>query len=705
MINTGEKRIIIDLVYLWVDGNDEKWRKEKIKWAQRENAQIDAANDCRFIDNEELRYSLRSVEQNAPWIHKIFIVTNGQIPQWLNTSHPKIKIITHDQIMPKDALPTFNSEAIETCLANIPGLSEYFLYANDDFFIGKPVFPDYFFDENGKPIIRLVPHKWSSDEIENRLYQGSITYCADLIKSKYKESFPYEASHNIDAYRVSCIKKCLSLYPEETKRTMYARFRQKHSIQRTIYSFFMLASGIGQLKICQIRNDSKPMENLYIPIGSRKSMESLLKANNPYLFCVNDSELTQNNDRYFVRNFLESLFPLRTDMEKEEVLQLSPVFKGKNVYPIVFAPDNKYCKYFSVALQSLIEHSDCNNLYDVIVLHNDIGLKNQAKLQQMIPNNFSLRFVNIDHYIFSLCGGINLKPKNNWSISMYYRIFIPLFMRKYTKVLYCDSDMCVNHSIEELFSLDFEGKEIMAAIDNVSTILYREHKRKDYMLNVLRLHNPENYFNSGLLLFNIPQIEPEDYKRKFLEALKIEKLAYPDQDILNVIFEDNVKYLPRQWNYLYGDCAYNPSFENLIPADYRSEFIKARLNPFIIHYTSPRKPWNFPTAEHAEVFWKYARKTIFYEEILFSNIKSNVSNVSNVHNVYQTVYNGFKNNWYVNKDIIRFLGIPLLKIRRDPNSCRVYLFKIIPLYKITYRKQKTVFKLFNFLPLFNVKKS
>ena len=99
------QNIKIDMVYLWVDGNDENWLKEKNKWAKKLNIKNNPHqnNPCRFIDNEELKYSLRSLEMYAPWINKIFIITNGQIPSWLDTSHPKIKIIRHDEIIPKEA--------------------------------------------------------------------------------------------------------------------------------------------------------------------------------------------------------------------------------------------------------------------------------------------------------------------------------------------------------------------------------------------------------------------------------------------------------------------------------------------------------------------------------------------------------------------------------------------------------------------------
>ena len=100
----------------------------------------------RFADNEELRYSLRSVEKHAPWVRNIFIVTNGQIPSWVNLDNPRIKIVTHHEIFPNTShLPTFSSPSIESHIHRIPGLSQKFIYMNDDVMFGDNVWPDDFY--------------------------------------------------------------------------------------------------------------------------------------------------------------------------------------------------------------------------------------------------------------------------------------------------------------------------------------------------------------------------------------------------------------------------------------------------------------------------------------------------------------------------------------------------------------------------------
>lgn len=149
----------VDVVYTWVNGSDPIWfaemQKYKVLYNKEHNITTEETGDTatsanRFRDNDELkyvlfiifncRYSLRSLEVNAPWIRNVYIVTNGQVPSWIDTTNPHLHIITHKEIFKdQSALPTFSSPAIEMNLHHIPGLSDYFLYFNDDVFLGSPV--------------------------------------------------------------------------------------------------------------------------------------------------------------------------------------------------------------------------------------------------------------------------------------------------------------------------------------------------------------------------------------------------------------------------------------------------------------------------------------------------------------------------------------------------------------------------------------
>lgn len=136
----------IDFVIIWVDGADPAWRREYMKYKGMQGDQ----RGVRFRDMGLLRYWFRSVEQCAPWVNKIYFVTCGQTPEWLNTDHPKLVCIKHDEFIPKQYLPTFSSHTIELNLHRIPGLSERFVYFNDDMFlICRTAAEDFF--RHGEP--------------------------------------------------------------------------------------------------------------------------------------------------------------------------------------------------------------------------------------------------------------------------------------------------------------------------------------------------------------------------------------------------------------------------------------------------------------------------------------------------------------------------------------------------------------------------
>lgn len=112
---------------------------------EEEEGSNDKTDASRFIDNEELRFSLRSVEKMAPWVRHIYLVTNGQIPYWLNINHPRLTVVTHSDIFVNQShLPTFSSPAIECHLHRIGGLSEDFIYMNDDVMFGNKIYPSDF---------------------------------------------------------------------------------------------------------------------------------------------------------------------------------------------------------------------------------------------------------------------------------------------------------------------------------------------------------------------------------------------------------------------------------------------------------------------------------------------------------------------------------------------------------------------------------
>ena len=136
----------IDFVISWVNNNDPVWQDEKHKYqCQSQNYAMNDAREMRYRDWDNLRYWFRGVEKFAPWVHEIFFVTWGHIPSWLNTEHPKLKVVNHQEYIPTQYLPTFSSRTIELNLHRIQGLSEQFVYFNDDMFIISKAEPEDFF--------------------------------------------------------------------------------------------------------------------------------------------------------------------------------------------------------------------------------------------------------------------------------------------------------------------------------------------------------------------------------------------------------------------------------------------------------------------------------------------------------------------------------------------------------------------------------
>lgn len=135
----------IDFVILWVDGNDPKWQREKSKYDS--NVNDDSNSTSRYRDWGLLPFWFRGVEKFTPWVNKIHFVTWGHIPEFLNLNNPKLNIVKHTDFIPAEYLPTFSSHAIELNIHRIPGLSENFVYFNDDMFIIRKMTEQAFFSQ------------------------------------------------------------------------------------------------------------------------------------------------------------------------------------------------------------------------------------------------------------------------------------------------------------------------------------------------------------------------------------------------------------------------------------------------------------------------------------------------------------------------------------------------------------------------------
>lgn len=134
----------IDFVVTWLDSSDSEWQQQYKYYKEKETGRQESA---RFRNMDIFQYWFRAVEQYAPWVNKVFLVTNGTFPKWINKEHPKLVLVKHSDYIPEEFLPTFNSCTIELFLHRIKGLSEQFVYFNDDMFLNAPVLPETYFRE------------------------------------------------------------------------------------------------------------------------------------------------------------------------------------------------------------------------------------------------------------------------------------------------------------------------------------------------------------------------------------------------------------------------------------------------------------------------------------------------------------------------------------------------------------------------------
>lgn len=146
-MNSDKPTFPIDAVVLWVDGSDKQWIEAKSRYSGQKSLN----GSERFRDWGLMKYWFRSIEENAPWINRIFFITEGHVPQWLNLEEKRLVHVKHQDYIPERYLPTFNSNVIELGIHKIPGLSEHYICFNDDTFVNRKVSPSDFFDAEGNP--------------------------------------------------------------------------------------------------------------------------------------------------------------------------------------------------------------------------------------------------------------------------------------------------------------------------------------------------------------------------------------------------------------------------------------------------------------------------------------------------------------------------------------------------------------------------
>ena len=272
----------------------------------------------------------------------------------------------------------------------------------------------------------------------------------------------------------------------------------------------------------------------------------------------------------------------------------------KKVIPIFFTVDDGYIPFLSVTLESLIANASPDYNYAIKILYTDIEERNKRKIEKCESDNIKIEFVNLNYYIEEVKD--RLYTRDYYTCTTYFRLFLPNLYPQYNKAIYLDSDMVVLGDISELYNIELEDNLVGAAPD-MSVANNKEFQ--DYVERVVGMATYKNYFNAGMLLMNLDEMRKYDLQSKFLYLLETIKFAVAqDQDYLNRLCKGRVKLLKEEWDTM------------PIPTDTVIE-----ENIKIIHYNHMFKPWHFNDVLYQEYFWKYARNTEFYNDIL--NLKEN----------------------------------------------------------------------------------
>ncbi|MEU8586874.1 stealth conserved region 3 domain-containing protein [Streptomyces sp. NPDC048664] len=319
----GDIDFPVDVVYTWVDDTDPAWR-ERRDTAKKAAGILDEASeaadsgDVRFRNRDELRFSLRSLAMYAPWVRDIYLVTDDQTPHWLDTTQPGIKVVSHRDIFRDPSwLPTFNSHAIESQLHRIEGLSEHFLYFNDDVFLGRPVTPQAFFTAGGNSRCfwspTAIPPVPPSPEDEG--YFAAAKNNRALLQRDFARTATHGFLHTPHPLRRSVLAEIEEAYATEVAATASGTFRANTdlSVPSSLHHHYGYLTGRAQ---------PSTISSTFINVGRydhHTRLSRLLASRSHSVFCIGesaDAEVPTDEQDRVLRAFLNAYFPVPSRFER-----------------------------------------------------------------------------------------------------------------------------------------------------------------------------------------------------------------------------------------------------------------------------------------------------------------------------------------------------------------------------------------------------
>lgn len=271
----------IDFVVPYVNCEDEQWRKQYEEQSLLHGRKI-MKNSVRYRDYGTFKYLFRGIAENMPWIRTVHLIvqSESQVPKWINRD--TVHIVLHDQIINYRNLPTYNSGTIEMYINNIPGLSEYFLYGNDDMFPLNPTTPEDWFDGNGNPKIKIRTCPFAPNhKMYRHMLKNTENVCRDILGKNHVNNKVLRADHNINPMRKSTWDYVWQKAGEKLENSC-STFREAKNITQEISNFYSYLSGNYTLHTRQ---------NKYIEFKARSydEISKLITHSQYHCLCINDT--------------------------------------------------------------------------------------------------------------------------------------------------------------------------------------------------------------------------------------------------------------------------------------------------------------------------------------------------------------------------------------------------------------------------------
>ncbi|WP_435092297.1 stealth family protein [Clavibacter michiganensis] len=309
----------IDMVFSWVDGNDPEFQKRRAERMKDVVVGEGDDSEARFRQIDELKYALRSVYLFAPWVRRIFIVTDSPKPSWL-ADHPGVTFVRSEEFFTDPAgLPTHNSQAVESQLQHIPGLSEHFLYSNDDMFFGRPVQPGMFFSPGGitKFIEASTRIGLGDNDSDRSGFENSARVNRRLLMDRFGRLITRHLEHAATPLRKSVLLELEQEFAEDFHRTQLSRFRSSTdiSVTNSLYHYY------AQMTARAVQQENAKVA--YVDTTSRAGLDllpGLLKRRSQDFFCLNDGsfpEVPAEERQERVQDFLERYYGIPAPWEAE----------------------------------------------------------------------------------------------------------------------------------------------------------------------------------------------------------------------------------------------------------------------------------------------------------------------------------------------------------------------------------------------------